>query len=383
MNAVYKNRIAVSGMFLMNGFLYASWTCRLPELQQYFGINNAQLGTVLFCIALGSIIAMPVSGWLAARYGSDKMSVMFSCLFACCIPLIPVFQNIWAIRLMFVVFGMCTGSMDVTMNGQAVLVERLWGKSIFASFHAIFSIGMTLGAATGALFARKGIVLVQHLAYVAAAALLAMLWIASNMVKDAPHKKEHREGITFNGLMLIFPFGIMGLCCMTGEGSMVDWSAIFTHTVVKQSLEVSSWALGTFGISMTLGRSFGDYFINRFGKFRMLVFNTGVAIIGMCIMLGFPQVYANFLGVFLIGIGLSTVVPIVFSSAGNIKGIAPSVGISTASSIGYLGFFIGPPVIGYLAETFSLRIALGFVLMLFVMLFLIVVLIRKSLNNPL
>jgi MFS family permease len=99
-------------------------------------------------------------------------------------------------------------------------------------------------------------------------------------------------------------------------------------------------------------------------------------------MLGFPQVYANFLGVFLIGIGLSTVVPIVFSSAGNIKGIAPSVGISTASSIGYLGFFIGPPVIGYLAETFGLRIALGFVLMLFVMLFLIVVLIRKSLNNP-
>jgi predicted MFS family arabinose efflux permease len=381
MNALLKNRIAVSGMFLMNGFLYASWTCRLPELQQYFGINNAQLGTVLFCIALGSIIAMPVSGWLAAIYGSDKMSVLFSCLFACCIPLIPVFQNIWAIRLIFVAFGMCTGSMDVTMNGQAVLVERLWGKSIFASFHAIFSIGMTLGAATGALFSRQGIVLVLHLAYVAAAALVTMLWIGRNMVKDAPHKKERSERITLKGLMLIFPFGIMGLCCMTGEGSMVDWSAIFTRTIVKQSLEVSSWALGTFGIAMTLGRSFGDYFINSFGKFRMLVFDTAVAICGMCIMLGFPQVYANFLGIFLVGIGLSTVVPIVFSSAGNIKGIAPSVGISTASSIGYVGFFIGPPVIGYLAETFSLRLALGFVLMLFILLFFIVLLIRKSLTT--
>lgn len=381
MTTLIKNRIAVSGLFLMNGFLYASWTSRLPELQKQFGINNAALGTVLFCIALGSMIAMPVSGWLASKFGSAKMTILWSALFILSVPFIAMFQNIWTVRLTFFVFGICTGSMDITMNAQAVLVERLWGKSIFSSFHAIFSIGMTLGAVSGSLFSKNSISLTLHLLYVVAMALVLLLWCAQHLIKDAPATKENSTGITLQTFKVILPFGIMALCCMTGEGSMVDWSAIFAHKAIGQSLEVSSWALGTFGIAMTLGRTVGDYFINKWGKFTMLVFDAAVATTGMCIMIGFTNVYVCYAGIFLIGTGLSTIVPIVFSSAGNIKGIAPSLGISVASSIGYAGFFVGPPVIGYLSEAYEMRPAFGFVLLLFVVLISILPSVKKLVNS--
>lgn len=381
MSELLKNRIAVSGLFLINGFLYASWTSRLPELQKTFGINNAELGSVLFCIALGSMIAMPVSGWLASKFGSDKMTILWSVLFVLSVPFIAAFQNIWVVRLVFFVFGICTGSMDITINGQAVLVERLWGKSIFSSFHAAFSIGMTLGAASGSVFSKTSIPLIHHLVYVVTIALVLLLWCSQHLIKDAPATKENSKGINPQTFKIILPFGIMALCCMTGEGAMVDWSVIFAHKVIRQSLQVSSWALGTFGISMTLGRTFGDYFINKLGKFNMLVFDAAVATAGMCIMIGFGNVYVSFLGIFLIGTGLSTIVPIVFSSAGNIKGIAPSLGISVASSIGYAGFFVGPPVIGYLSDMYGMRLGFGFVLLLFAILISILPIVKKAVNN--
>lgn len=377
MNTVLKSRIAVSGLFLVNGFLYASWTARLPELQNSFGIDDAQLGSVLFCIAFGSIIAMPISGWLASKFGSDKMTILWSILFVLSVPFIPIFHNIWVVRAVFFVFGMCTGSMDIAMNGQAVLVERDWGKSIFSSFHAVFSIGMTLGAFTGSWFAKNNISISQHLLYVVAFALVGLLWLLQNLVQDKPSVKESTHGIDLQAIKIVLPFGIVALCSMTGEGAMVDWSAIFSHKVIGLSLEMSSWALGVFGISMTVGRTFGDYFINTLGKFKILLFDAVVATLGMCIVLGFLNMYANFLGIFLIGIGLSTIVPIVFSSAGNMKGVAPALGISVVSSIGYAGFFIGPPAIGYLANAYGMRVAFGFVLFLFLVLISILPVIKK------
>ena len=146
------SRIAVSVFFFVNGFLYANWTARLPELQQYFGVTDGQLGTILFCVALGSMAAMPAAGWLGSRFGSDAIVRVTGLLFCAAIPLVAVSQNEWVIRLCFFCLGAASGSMDVTMNGQAVLVERLWGKVIFSSFHAVFSIGMALGAAAGSVF---------------------------------------------------------------------------------------------------------------------------------------------------------------------------------------------------------------------------------------
>lgn len=377
------NRIAVSTFFFVNGFLYANWTARLPELQRFFGINNAQLGSVLFFIALGSIVSMPFAGWLGNKFGSDKIVRITALLFCVAIPLVVISQNEWLIRLCFFFLGAASGSMDVTMNGQAVLVERLWGKIIFSSFHAVFSIGMAIGAAVGGVFSNFEIPLQTHLTILAILGALPIIWASTKLLKDVPTATDKvvSEGKTdkFLALKTILPFGIIAFCCMTGEGSMVDWSAIFMNKVVGQNEVLSAWAFGTFGVAMTIGRVFGDYFTLKLGKQKLMLIDALLSIAGLGIALAFVSVWSTFLGFFLVGLGLSTIVPIVFSSAGNLKNISPSVGISMATSIGYTGFFIGPPTIGYLAEAFGLRVGLGFVLFLFVMMAgILAMIIRKN-----
>ena len=374
------SRIAISTLFFANGFLYANWTARLPELQQYFGLNNSQLGTVLFCIALGSMVAMPTSGWLSARYGTDKVVRLMSIAFCFCIPLVPVFQNEWYIRVCFFLLGAASGCMDVTMNGQAVQVEKKWGQTIISSFHAVFSIGMALGAGSGSLFAKFGIGLNTHLQVIALFGLGLVLLASLRLVKDEveiENAVEEGEKTAKTNLSTAFfavlPFGIIGFCCMTGEGSMVDWSAIFMNKVIGQDEVVSAWAFGTFGIAMTIGRTFGDYFTVKLGKERIMFIDSVLAISGLAIALGFETVWSTFLGFFLVGLGLSTIVPIVFSLAGNTKGVSTTVGISMVTSIGYTGFFVGPPIIGFLAEEFGLKLGLGFVLSLFLFMFFVII----------
>ncbi len=365
------NRIAVSTFFFINGFLYANWTARLPELQRFFGLNNAQLGSVLFCIALGSMVAMPFAGWLGSKFGSDAIVKVTALLFCVSIPLVAISQNEWLIRLCFFFLGAASGSMDVTMNGQAVLVERLWGKVIFSSFHAVFSIGMAIGAAVGGVFSNFQIPLQTHLTILAVLGTLPIIWASTKLIKDKPEVAEQviseEKTDKFLALKTILPFGIIAFCCMTGEGSIVDWSAIFMNKVVGQSEVLSAWAFGTFGVAMTIGRVFGDYFTLKLGKQKLMLIDALLSMVGLGIALAFVSVWSTFIGFFLVGLGLSTIVPIVFSSAGNLKNISPSAGISMATSIGYTGFFIGPPTIGYLAEAFDLRVGLGFVLFLFVL----------------
>ncbi|AFK01971.1 major facilitator superfamily MFS_1 [Emticicia oligotrophica DSM 17448] len=381
------NRIAVSLFFFTNGFLYANWTARLPELQKYFGLNNSELGNVLFCIALGSMIAMPLAGWLGNKFGSDKVVRIVSLLFCVSIPLVAISQNEWIIRLCFLFLGAASGSMDVTMNGQAVLVERLWGKVIFSSFHAVFSIGMAIGAAIGGLFSNFQIPLQTHLTILAILGTLPIFWASTKLLKDSPITEsktfeEKGNNNKFLALKTILPFGIIAFCCMTGEGSMVDWSAIFMNKVVGQNETISAWAFGTFGVAMTIGRVFGDYFTVKLGKEKIMLIDACLAAVGLGIALAFTSIWSTFLGFFLVGLGLSTIVPIVFSSAGNLKNISPSAGISMATSIGYTGFFVGPPTIGYLAEAFGLRIGLSFVFALFILMALIIaILLGKMKSN--
>ncbi|MCU0341402.1 MAG: MFS transporter [Spirosomaceae bacterium] len=376
-------RVAVSAFFFTNGFLYANWTARLPELQRYFGLNNSQLGTVLFCIALGSMTAMPFAGWLGNRLGSDKVVRVTGLLFCVAVPLVALSQNEWVIRACFFFLGATSGSMDVSMNSQAVLVERLWGKIIFSSFHAVFSIGMALGAATGGLFAGLDVAMQPHLWALAGVGMLLILWASTQLIPDALTAAQQSETSDktdrWLALKTILPFGLIAFCCMTGEGAMVDWSAIYVNKIVGQNEVISAWAFGAFGVAMTIGRTLGDHFIEKWGMTKMLLIDAALSIVGLALVIGFVSVWSVFFGLFLVGLGVATIVPIVFSSAGNLPNVSPSAGISMASSIGYSGFFIGPPTIGYLAEAFDLRAGMGFVLGLFVLMAgLIVAALSKS-----
>ena len=381
MNSRLAYRTAVIGYFFANGFLYSNLTSRLPELKDHFGVSNSVLGTLLFTTAIGALVAMPITGWLSVRFGSARLVIFTGLLFCCCVPCIAFAPNLWLGRVGFFLTGFFSGAMDITMNAQAVLVERIYKKTIMSSFHAAFSIGMALGAGSGALFADGHFALQGHLVIMA----LGCLVVLALMI---PILLEHRRGSAPNPVaaagsrrfpVAIWLIAIIGFCSMTGEGSMVDWSAIYTNTVVGMTKAFSALAMGAFATAMTIGRLFGDRLIDRMGKHTILIGSTGLAIAGLALLLGWVSAPAALMGFFLVGLGLSNVVPLTYSIAGNIPGIDPTAGIAVASTIGYSGFFVGPPVIGYLGDAFGLRTGLCFTLLLFfVALAVIVVLIRDA-----
>ncbi len=361
-----KNRLAVAIMFFINGFLYANWVSRLPEIQELWQVSNGTLGSILLCNAAGAIIAMPMAGWVMVNFSSRQVTLFAALFFCFFLPSIPLLPSLWVIFSLFFILGLIGGSLDVAMNGQAVYVERLYQKPILSSFHGVFSIGTLLGAGAGALFAKLHVSLFIHFSIVAAVCFLLVLYGSRFLVNDSRQEGGDTEGGQFrlpSGAIL--PLGIIAFCGMTGEGAMADWSALYMNKVIGRDVSFSALAFAAFTGAMTLGRVLGDFFIAKFGKRNVLIINSLLAFIGLSIVLLMPEAYAVLFGFFITGLGLSTVVPIIYSTAGNTEGVVPSVGIAMATTVGYAGFFIGPPVIGFISDHSDLRIGLLFALALF------------------
>jgi MFS family permease len=369
-----SSRIAVSVLFFVHGFLHANLMARLPLLQSQLGVSDGRLGTLLFTVALGAMVGMPLAGALAQRLGSDRMSRLTSLFFCVIIPLLPLANTFWVAAPLFLLMGVSMGSMDVCMNGQAVYAERLWPKPIMSSFHAVFSLGMTCGAGLGALFSKFEINLALHIGIMGVLSVVLVEGASRYLVKETiveTNESQESGGFKWPNAAIV-PLGLIAFCCMTGEGSMTDWSALYMSRVVGQNAAFGAVTFGTYAVGMMLGRLFGDYNTLRFGRRRLMTYNAIFAIVGLSLALGYVSVPATLVGFFLVGVGVSSIVPIVFSMAGNTPGVHPSVGIAMATSIGYTGFFIGPPSIGLLSDAYGLRIGLSFSLLLFALMFVLI-----------
>lgn len=362
-----KSRVAISAFFFVNGFLYANLMARIPEVQSFFGISNSTLGNMLFMVAIGAMVALPLTGWLTVKFGSDKIVKIAAVLFCISVPLIVLQSNIWIAVFFAALTGAFMGAMDVCMNGQAIYVERLYKRPINSSFHAIFSIGVAIGAATGGSFSKYGFSLFNHLLILSILGIATVITASFFTVEDLETGKKNGEAE--GGFRLptkaILPLGIIAFCSMTGEGSMTDWSAMFMNKVVGQDVTFSAVAFGTYATGMTIGRIFGDRIRSKFGDRKLLIYNTLLAFAGLSFAIVLATPYVTLVGFFIVGLGVANIVPIIFSLAGNTPGVNPAVGISMVTSIGYTGFFVGPPTIGYLSDIFNLRIGFTFTLLLF------------------
>ena len=351
--------------------MYANWASRLPELQESLGITHSSLGTLLFTMAIGAVIGMPFTGWLALRFGSASVTKVFAVVLCSAIAMIG-FPSTFALEsVVFFIIGLFNGGMDVTMNEQAVLVERLWKKPIMSSFHGLWSVGMASGAGTGALFSKSHTELSVHFIAIAGVSLVTMMWASRYLIKGKPARTGEERAFVLPKRMIV-PLGLIAFCGMLSEGSIADWSAIFMNKVIGATESFSALAFGAFGAGMTIGRFTGDYFTMRIGKKKLLLGDGLLAIAGLAIALGFVSAWSTFVGFFIAGLGLATVVPLIYTTAGNAPGVSPSVGIAMATTIGYAGFFVGPPVIGYLADSFGLRLGLTFPLLLLVIMLMLI-----------
>ncbi|HEY0651779.1 MAG TPA: MFS transporter [Chryseosolibacter sp.] len=361
------NRIAVKVAFFLNGFIYANWVSRLPRIQELYGADNGTIGLVLLAMSLGAVVAMPFTGWIIIKNGSRVITLIAVILYCAFVPLIPFMPNIGALFALYLTMGIVTGTLDVAMNAQAVMVEKAYQKPIMTSFHALFSIGMALGAWCGALFADLQFDLSSHLSVIVIISLMAAFWVSRNLIHDKPDPTVKEDGPLFR-----FPnralvgVGIIAFCCMMGEGAMSDWTVNYMENIALASKATAPIALSAFATAMTLGRIFGDRIRASWGDTKLIMIGGVTASLGLALSIAIPETMPAIAGFFLVGLGLSTIVPITYSIAGNVKDLPSGVGLAMVTTVGYAGFLFGPPIIGFIADLSNLRVGLSVVIVLFV-----------------
>lgn len=357
-------RLAVLTLFFINGLAGASWFVRIPDVQDSIGLSNALLGVTLLGLPAGAVVAMPIAGLMTNRVGSRRIALIGAVIACVGVALIGVANNAALLAAMLVVFGIGNGAMDIGMNAQGVEVESYAEHSLMSQFHGAFSVGGIAGAASGGFLASHGVDVQPHLAGIGLICFIATLVIARLLLpRPAEHEHADAPALTLRAPWPIVLLGIIAFCAMLTEGAMSDWTAVYLRDIgAGAGLAASGYAL--FSITMAIGRLSGDRAIDALGGRRLIRIGGVVAAGGILLAMVLHTVPAALIGFGLVGIGVATIAPIVYSTAGRSRLIPPGTAIAAATTIGYLGFMAGPPVIGLTAGLTGLRWALTVVVVM-------------------
>jgi MFS family permease len=357
-------RGAVTAIFFLNGLIFGAWAARIPAVRDRVGLSDGELGIVLACAAVGSIIAMPIAGGRAARIGSRRATRIAFALVCLATGLIALAPSLPVLCALAFFYGASMGSLDVTMNAHGVAVERTYGRAILASFHAAFSVGGLAGGVIGALSAAVGLDVRVQLALVAVgSAAIGLTWSRRFLAADAD-AVARADPVFVRPPRRLLALGALAFACLLIEGASADWSAVYMRDELGTTAAIAAIGFTSFSVTMTLGRVFGDRLVDRFGPEAVVRSGGGLAAVGFGLALVAAAPVPAILGFACLGAGMSGVVPIVFRAAGHMPGMAAGVGLAAVSTTGYLGFLVGPPTIGGLAELVGLPTALAVIVAL-------------------
>ena len=358
-------------MFAANGGLFASWVSRIPAVRDDLGADERGLGFALLFTAVGSLIAMPLSGRLVGRVGARK--VLMVCVLVCAVgyPCLGLAPDLVVLAAVLFVIGAGVGVWDVAMNVSGHAVEQAAGRDLMPGFHAGWSIGTVIGAGAGALAARAGLDPAWHFALaslvLAGAALLAVREMPDADDEAAsPAEGEHHvpgpTGPLIRDLRLL-GLGVMTFCAAWAEGSANDWLALMLADERGASGEAAAIGFAVFAGAMTVARLAGTPVVSRLGRVPTLRWGALVTAVGVVVLLAVPVLAVGYLGALLWGLGIAVAFPLAMSAAGETPGRGPSA-IATVATIAYTGFLVGPPLIGTIAYQVGLENALWLVLAL-------------------
>ena len=351
-NRIY--RIAVSCLFFMQGVCFASWTSRIPTIQEALQLSDAGLGLVLLSLPAGSLVALPFSGWLVSRYGSKRVSANALILYSLLLVLIGFVQSVWSLVAVLVLYGMAGNTSNIAINTQAVGVEARYGRNIMASFHGLWSLAGFMAGGIGSLMIGKQILPGPHFVIMASLIVLLMAVVFKYMLPDEA-KPQEKQRIFVKPDRPLLLLGVISFCCMICEGAMFDWSGIYFQKVVGAEAGWIGAGFTAFMCTMATGRFVADRVAHRVG-FKKTIQLSGILIAGgLMISVLFPFLLSAIIGFLLVGFGVSSVVPLVYSEAGKSKTMTPGMALAAVSSIGFLGFLIGPPLIGLVAGVSGLQ----------------------------
>lgn len=350
-----RTRAAVSMLFFINGLMMGAWAPKIPVFAKALSLSEAHLGMMLFVFGIGSLLLMPIAGMQIARFGSSRVVQVAALLFIPTIIGITLVDSVWAGAVAIFLFGGLGGAMDVAMNANAVEVERSMRRSIMSSCHAFWSLGGLVGAATGGLLI-AALGALGHAVLVAAVALSLLALARTMILVDRPHPSERRDRAKLPLSPLPWLIGLVALFSMIPEGAILDWGALYLGNELNASTALSGFAFAAFSLAMAAMRFAGDLVRDRLGAVRTLRLCTVASFVGLVIAGQAPNVTLALIGFGIAGIGISNMVPIAFSAGGNIPGLAPGIGLSVVTTLGYSGILFAPSIIGFIAEYTTLSV---------------------------
>jgi len=361
----YLNRIrlAMSFFYFGMGFCFASWASRIPDIKSFLNLSEGELGTILFALPIGQLTAMPFSGKLVTRFGSRKVLLFSLILYAFCLTNIGLAEETWQLALGLYLFGICGNFSNISINTQGVYTEQVFGKPIMGSFHGSWSLAGFCGALVGLVMLAFKLTPYQHFIIVFAIVGLIVFINYRFLIKVKAVKKEidiakpefHRLDKSLIWL------GVIGFCCMASEGIMFDWSGVYFKDIVKAPGALVILGYTSFMITMASGRFLSDILVRKYGAKNILIVSGITISLGLYTAVVFPFLIPSTIAFMMVGFGVSNVIPIIYSAAGRNTTIPTGEALTIVTGISFLGFLIGPPVIGHIAELTSLRYSFGFI----------------------
>lgn len=350
-------RLAVALVYFSMGLCFASWASRIPDIKTSLHLNDGMLGSILFALPVGQFIMMPFSGKLVTRFGSHRTILFAIPIYTLCLCNIGFVEKGWQLAIALFLFGLAGNLCNISINTQGVSAEKLYDRPIMASFHGGWSLAGFTGALIGLLMINLKVPPRWHFITVI---LLVWTIIRINypfLIKTKPgaHKDEPKRKFFGKPDGILLQLGIIGFCSMASEGAMFDWSGVYFKDVVKAPASLVILGYTSFMIMMATGRFVADYFISKIGRKRLLQICGVMISTGLFTAVLFPYLIPCTIAFMLVGLGVSSIVPTVYSAAGRHTKVPTGIALATVSSVSFLGFLMGPPLIGYISEMFGLR----------------------------
>jgi MFS family permease len=354
MEAKNRQRIFLSIFFFLSGVCFSTWASRIPTIKESFAFNDAELGTVLLCMPISSLIGLPLSGWLVSRYDSRiPMTVGFTAV-ALSLTLIGIATKLYVLVSAICLFAFSMRIFSISVNTQAIALQKQFQRKINGSFHGLWSTGGIVGVGISTLFVALDISMRVHLVTITLITVPIIAYSYQFLLRNDRSPSGNRLSLGKPDPYIIY-LGILVFFAAICEGGMFDWSGVYFKEVVQVDLFTLGYLI--FMIFMALSRFFSDRVIEEIGMPRTFVLSASLIISGIGLAISFPFFWTSMIGFCLVGFGSASIIPMTFLLAGSSKKYSPGMAISIIATYSIVGMLIGPPLIGYISHAVDLRFA--------------------------
>ena len=357
-----RARIAIALFFFVSGFGFATWASRIPIIQHQLGLNAAQLGAVLLALPAGLMLTLPVTGKLLQHFSSRQVMLVGALFFNLALGLLGFAAHTWQLTVLLFCFGSSRNLLNLSVNAQSVGVQAMYGRSIIATFHGIWSVAGFAAAGLGALLIKSDMPTTFHFVGVSVVLTsVALLYFPGSL--RLPPSPRARSPFAWPD-KTVLKYGLITFASMACEGTFYDWSGVYFAQAVHAPKNIAPFGFAIYMVAMTSGRFLGDRLVGRFGIKPILQASGLLMSTGLLLAAAFPTPLLAGLGFVLGGFGVSCVVPLVFSLVGRANPLSAGGAIASVSTVSYFGFLMVPPLVGFVAKAANLRWAFAVVSLL-------------------